>query len=274
MIGETATRGDSWYRRPSWYDILHAPGTAEEAAPLEPAAENLLPARRARRAVFLEPACGTGRFLRLLARRGRAVVGFDREPVMVEYARGALGRGRAAAAPSGVFEADMTAFELPRSAPGRGRADLAFNLINTVRHLPDDRSMLAHFERVASALGPGGVYVVGLSLQDPAGESASEDVWTGARGRCRVVQAVQYLPPEGRSRRERVISHLAVTTPSGTDHLDETYDLRTYTPRQWLALLERSALRPAALLDEGGRPIPGGAESPRPVYGLWALAPR
>ena len=86
---------------------------------------------------------------------------------------------------------------------------------------------------------------MGLSLTDYARLEAEEDVWTAARGRCRMTQVVNYLPPEpgtARARRERVLSHLTVARPRGEEHLDDAYDLRTYDRRQWRRLVARSAL--------------------------------
>ncbi|MEO1718089.1 MAG: class I SAM-dependent methyltransferase, partial [Planctomycetota bacterium] len=72
------------YTDASVYDILHGPGTAEDVDALEAIA-----AKHAAGApdVWLEPACGSGRYLRVAAGRGHSVVGFDYEAGMVEYAR-------------------------------------------------------------------------------------------------------------------------------------------------------------------------------------------
>ena len=59
-----------WYRLPAWYDILHAAGTAEEVDGLEAIASRWVrPASRGPMR-WLEPACGTGRYLRVIAGRG------------------------------------------------------------------------------------------------------------------------------------------------------------------------------------------------------------
>ncbi|MBK7403045.1 MAG: hypothetical protein IPJ41_00065 [Phycisphaerales bacterium] len=139
---------------------------------------------------------------------------------------------------------------------GRGRVTFAFNLINTIRHLPSDVAMLAHFDQMSRVLAPGGAYVVGLSLSFYGAESASEDVWVGTRKGTRVQQVVQYLPPrsEGnaKGRRERVLSHLCITRAGEAEHRDSSYDLRTYDLRQWRTLLCASSLREVASIDEAG----------------------
>jgi hypothetical protein len=131
---------------------------------------------------------------------------------------------------------------------------------NSFRHLPDDRAALAHLDGMARLLRPGGVYVVGISLTRPAGEVPDEDVWVATRGGIEVTQVVNYLPPGAGGpgpRLERVISHLVVRRPRGEEHRDHVYDLRTYTPGQWSALLGRCGLRRLASLDRHGTPRAG-----------------
>lgn len=251
------------YADPSAYDILHTPGTAREVDDLERLADRWVVGRRRPRpppraaAWWLEPGCGTGRYLRVLASRGRHVVGFDRSPAMVHYAQQRLrvsrlqGRVR-------LFTCDMQRFA-DRLVPAA--IEFAFNLHNTLRHLPTDEALLVHLEDMARVLQPGGVYAVGISLTQYGRESADEDVWVGRRGRCTVRQVVQYLPPGtagNRARRfERVVSHLAIERPSGVEHRDATYELRCYSNRQWTRLLERSALQRVATVDWWGRPLRG-----------------
>ncbi len=168
---------------------------------------------------------------------------------MVAYARAALAR-RGLSRRARVFAADLTDFAGSLAAAS---VDFAFLTDNTLRLLPDDDAVLAHFEQVARVLRPGAVYAVGVSLTC-RDEPPAEDVWRGARGRCRVTQVVNYLPPgPGRPRCERVVSHLTITRPRGQEHRDEVFDLRCYTAGQWAALLRRSALAPLASLDGKGR---------------------
>ena len=235
------------------YDILHAPGTAAEVDALERIERDWARAggrRLAGRRLWYEPACGTGRYLRVAHGRGRRVGGYDRDPGMVAYAQRRLG--------SLVRVAAMTDRTVPGVRPGA--VALAFNPVNTIRHLPDDAAVLAHLAQVAALLAPGGVYCVGISFVDYDRLEPEEDLWEGARGRCRVSQLVNYLPPEPgtpRSRLETVISHLTVSRPSGEEHRDDRYDLRCYDRRQWRRLVARSALRRVGSRDAAGRPLAG-----------------
>ena len=251
----------SLYDDPGIYDILMTPGTAAELNVLQ-RIEKQLGCLRRRGTVWLEPACGTGRFLRLLASRGRRVIGFDRNAGQLAYARARL-RNRGLLRRVRLYQAEMTAFD---SQLRPASVDFAFNPVNSLRHLLTDDAMLSHFEQMARVLRPGGLYTVGISLRDDVQTTPEEDVWVAARGRCRVTQLVTYLPPEGqgaRARRETVISHLMVERPGRTDHHDARYELRTYRVREWARLLARSSLRRLAVLDARGRPFQAGPSEPR-----------
>lgn len=270
----------TFYTLPEVYDILHAAGTAAEVTGLERIARAHVTSRPLAEQTWLEPACGSGRYLRVAAARGRRVVGFDLSSVMVEYAQRSITArlakrkppARATARPI-VRVADMASFASSMSDVLRpASVDFAFNLINTVRHLPSDRAMLDHFDQVAKVLRPGGVYALGLSLSSYGAEIATEDIWIGRRGRCEVRQVVQYLPATGTGRggrAERVISHLTVTRGKRCDEIDFAYDLRSYDLAQWRALVRRSALKMVGAVREDGSPM----EVSEPGYAIFLLAP-
>jgi len=247
------------YRDPAVYDILHTPGTAREVDGLERIRHLHGPAAGA----WLEPACGTGRYLRVLAGRGRPAWGFDRDPAMVAYAR------RRRPTPE-VRVADLTHFA--HGYP-RGSVGFAFTPINSIRHLETGADLQAHLAEMARVLRPDGIYAVGLSPTDYEHEEPTEDVWEARRGGCRVRQVVQYLPPAGRGptqRFETVVSHILVDRGGRTERLDDTYRLRAYDERQWTRAVGRSPLREIGVVDEVGRDIAG-----LPLaYGIRLLALR
>ncbi|MEM9373650.1 MAG: class I SAM-dependent methyltransferase [Planctomycetota bacterium] len=238
-----------FYQDPVVYDILHAQGTADEARGVERLARSVHGIPDGPMS-FLEPACGTARHLRWLATAGHRCVGFDLDAGMIEDAR-----SRAARAGIGkrthLFVADMASFASHIRKPVR----CAYNLINTIRHLDSDESMLAHLDDVARSLTRNGFYIVGLSTTVYGVEMPNEDVWRGARGPCRVTQVANYLPPEEGSRWETVLSHLHIERPGGDEHRDSTYRLRTYSLDEWTSLIERSSLRIDRVTDEDGADV-------------------
>ncbi len=262
--------GGGLYRTPALYDVVNARGTAAEVAALVRAARRFA-ARCEPASVWLEPACGTGRYLRGLLRRGFAVRGYDVQPPMLAYAARRLRRLDPRARRHVLIQAEFTT---PAAAlRACGPADVACCPVNSLRHLPDDRAVLAHLEQIAALLAPGGVYLVGLDLHDAA-RLGDEDVWIGTRGRLQVTQVVQYLPPERGSRRERVVVEMVARRPRGAEHHGFAYDLRTYTERQWTALVDRSPLRRLAVCDASGRPVADEDRTARLPYQLEVLGHR
>ncbi len=254
------------YDLPTIYDVLHSQQTAWEVTGVERIARaaGVTNGRTGCGTVWLEPACGTARYLAIAAARGRTVVGTDLNPAMIAYAARRLERfGRNARVAVG----DMRSVDRTL-LPARG-ADVAFNLINTIRHLDSDAAMLEHLESISACLRPGGVYIVGLSTTIAGFEPPSEDTWTGARGRLQVSQLIQYIPPtDPADRTERVISAITASRPRGDELIDSSYTLRTYTLEQWYGLVERSTLRIAAVVDEQGRDL-----DPPPIgYAIYVLA--
>lgn len=246
------------------YDVLHAPGTAEEVDALirlERAWSHCPGTRR----LWLEPACGSGRYLRVARARGIDCIGFDHDPEMIRYAQARARRARSNASERS-FVASMSDFA--EHVPPHS-VTFAFNLINTIRHLESDDEMLAHFEQIARVLAPGACYCVGMSISLYGHEQPSEDVWHGARATCSVDQVVQFIPPTA-GRWERVVSHLTITRPGGEEVRESSYRLRTYSLQEWTELIDQSALRLAGAADIDGMSFP----PPTMGYAHFMLASR
>jgi SAM-dependent methyltransferase len=227
-----------WYDLPRLYDIVFDVGTREEAAFLV-TAHAKYGRSRGRRA--LEPACGSGRLVAALARRGWKVSGFDRNENMLAHARERLARHGLRAR---LVQADMESFELA------GSFDLAHCLVSTFKYLLDERSARAHLERVAAALAPGGVYVLGLHYTDYETNEGAHELWNERRGATRVRCDTRVGPADRRKRLEPVRTLLTARTPAGTRRYETRWDFRTYDARE-LARLVASvpALEVAAVHD-------------------------
>jgi len=239
------------YAHPMIYDILHTPGTSEDVDVLERVATRFDAPGGSRRR-WLEPACGSGRYLRVLASRGHRATGIDLDAGMLDYARKGLVR-RGLSRRVKLVEADMTAFA---ERIGESSHDIAFIPVNSLRHLLDAGSVRRHFHEVARSLKPHGLYLVGISLSLYDEEDPSEDEWIGRRGSCTVRQVVQYLPPERTTRQETVISHIEVERPSGIEVFDTTYALRSYDARQWNAALRDSGFERVGSVTDKGKDLP------------------
>lgn len=243
-----------FYSLTELYDILHKPGTAKEVSGLERIARKFAPRAVAdgeRSPAWLEPACGTGRYLRVLSARGYRAIGFDQSGDMTAYAERSL---RGAPRPVRVFTAGMEDFE---GGLGRVKIDFAFNLINTIRHLSSDRAMVEHLDAMARVMKRHAVYIVGISLTAYGREREDEDLWKGRRGSTEVTQIVQYIPPAAGSRgiaarTERVISHLVVRSGEQTRDITSAYTLRCYSLKQWMRVVEQSGLSIVTSIDERG----------------------
>jgi SAM-dependent methyltransferase len=241
------------YARPEIYDVLHSPHTEGEVDLFQDCARRWdAPAGR-----WLEPACGSGRYLRVLAARGIRCTGFDLDEGMLDYARASM-RGAAWRRRVTLRCANMARFS-DRLA-GSPFA-VAFNPVNTFRHLHSPRAAAEHLREIARVLVPGGLYLVGMSFSRYGDEEASEDVWTAQRGDIAVRQIVQYLPPDPDERMETVISHLQVDGPTGREYLDASYRLRSYDLGQWKGLVRRSPLRRVGALDDLGNVVTDDVET-------------
>lgn len=215
MATSTIERAD-WYDAPRLYDIVFDSDTRHEASFLLAIARRH-GARAPERA--LEPACGSGRLVAELARRGLAVTGFDRSTAMLEYARRRLARRGLAAR---LVERDLRAFRFAT------RFELAHCLVSTFKYLLDERSARAHLRCVAAALAPGGVYVLGLHLTDYARRGVERERWVESRGATTVTCVTTVEPADRRTRREDLCTRLTAVGPRGTRRIETRWQFRTY----------------------------------------------
>lgn len=235
------------YGDPALYDLIHAVGTDDEVWLLDLLAKKHGNGGK----TALEPACGSGRYLAGLLRRGWRVTGYDLSAEMVRFARARLSRwGKKAT----VVRGEMASFR------PQGRFDLAFNLLSTFRHLLTDREASRHLRATAEALNPGGVFVLGLDLAAYGEEQPEEEVWTARSG---VKHVMMTLPATARGRREKIINFVE----RGGEVVESAYDLRSYDAAELSALLVRSPLRVEACYGYDGRP----AELGGPERALWLV---
>lgn len=214
-----------WYETPRWYDLIFDEGTQREADFLEQALAVYGSARGRR---VLEPACGSGRLVLELARRGWSVTGFDASEAMLDHARVRLAETGLAA------RLDLGRLE---EFSYRGRFDLIHCLVSTFKYVLDGPGTESHLACVTRALKPGGIYVLGLHLSDYGCQSKLRERWVAEENGVRVVCNTQTWPADRRRRTEHIRTRLAVTE-SGRERRTETnWEFRTYDARQLRRLL-------------------------------------
>jgi SAM-dependent methyltransferase len=218
-------RDIDWYALPRYYDIVFDGRTEREVAFLEGvlARHGRSGGRR-----VLEPACGSGRLVVALARRGYRVRGFDASEAMVAYARRRAARW-----------AERVRLEKARMESFRSRArfDLAHCLVSSFKHLLCERDARAHLASVAAALAPGGVYALGFHLTDYDDGRADRERHQGSRGGVEVVCNIASRPPDRRRRREALRARLEVRRAEAIERFETHWEFRTYSARQFRVTL-------------------------------------
>ncbi len=225
-----ATERRDWYDTPLYYDIVFDADTPREADFLEAIWQRHgTPGKRRR---VLEPACGSGRLLLELARRGWQVDGFDGSAAMLDHARERLA---AAGFKAGLWLDRLQSFELP----GPAGYDLAHCLVSTFKYLLTAEDAQACLQRIAAALRPGGIFVLGLHLSEYHRTQPDHERWVASRDGINVVCNTRTWPAKPRTRLENLRTRLRVTQ-AGQTHTQETqWQFRTYDARQLQALLRK-----------------------------------
>ena len=248
------SRLPSIYADPALYDLVHAEGTDDEVWLLTRLAE----LHGCGIKTALEPACGTGRYLAGLLRRGWTVEGYDTASGMLAFARKRLaGWGKRAK----VVRGEMSSFR-----PSR-KFGLIVNVLSTFRHLMTEREALSHLRLMAGALEPGGIFVLGLDLSAYGEDVPDEEVWECRQGGRRAKHVVMSLPPEPGTRRERIINFVTARQGGKETVLESSYDLRSYSAAEIAALIDKSPLRVAAVYGYDGKPAALGG----PERALWLV---
>jgi SAM-dependent methyltransferase len=177
---------------------------------------------------LLEPACGSGRLIVELARRGYEMTGFDLNESMLAYARKRLARKGMAAK---LFVGDMASFQLAQPV------DAAYNTFNSFRHLLTEEAAVGHLKSVANTLKTGGIYILGLHLLPPDASEESTERWTARSGLTKLHGTLKVIASSRKRRLETLRMSLLVRTPKREMRIRSEFTLRLYTARQLKQLL-------------------------------------
>ena len=220
---------DDWYRTPLYYDIIFDQDTAEEADFIEAAAARHHTVGKKRPLRVFEPACGSGRFVVELARRGHLVSGFDLEPAMVEFTQKRLD--------DEVQDARLQVGKMQGFDLGRRDFDVAHCFVSTFKYILDERGARSHLRNVAMHLRKGGIYLLGFHLSDYAKAKPARETWHGKRGGVQVECVIDSDAPDQATRTERVRSSLRIKEAGRSKRLDSAWDFRTYDAGQVRSML-------------------------------------
>jgi SAM-dependent methyltransferase len=180
----------------------------------------------------LEPACGSGRLMESLAVRGHVVHGFDLNRHQVAFTRARL---KARGLKGRVWRDRLQDFRVPEGAG----YDLAHCLVSTFKYIDTEAGAVAALRRMASALRPGGLLLLGLHLTDYRRNPPDHERWIGRRPGIRVVSDTWSEPADREARTEAMRTRMRITE-GGRTRTEETHWLfRTYSPSELRALLAK-----------------------------------
>jgi SAM-dependent methyltransferase len=216
---------ESIYDHPKYYDLVFGADCAAELRFIEDCNQQFMQGEARR---MFEPACGTGRLLFRLAKTGREVGGLDLNPKAIEFCNARLQRH---GFPPTAFVGDMSDFEVDQPY------DLAFNTINSFRHLSDEKSARGHLRSMARAVRPGGLYLLGLHLRCTEANQSETESWAARRGNLAVNTHMWTIQRDIPGRVEHFGIQFDVYTPLRQFRIDDVLVLRSYTDAEMRRLI-------------------------------------
>lgn len=218
---------DSIYNYPVYYDLIFASDWVAEFDFLEAAFKKHV-AKKTKR--VLEPACGTGRLLYRMAKAGYSSAGLDLNEKAVAFCNKRLARH---GFPESAFVGDMCDFTVKKPY------DAAFNTINSFRHLTTEKQVVAHFNAMAQAIRPGGIYALGFHLTPLEGPQTDHEEWSARRGNLVINTAMWPREKDPKNRMEYYNLRFDIYTPTGTKRIDDCLNLRSYTYKQFANTIKK-----------------------------------
>jgi SAM-dependent methyltransferase len=219
---------ESIYDHPKYYDLVFGADCAAELKFIRQCGERFATGRVKK---LFEPACGTGRLLVHLAKHGYQVAGIDLNPKAVEFCNARLERkgirGRA-------WVADMSNFTAPT------RHDIAFNTINSFRHLATQLQALGHLHAMGDCIRSGGLYLLGVHLTPTQTAPSETESWSARRGHLAVNTHMWTIERNPEKRVERFGIRFDIHTPRRSWQIDDVLVLRSYTAEQMKRLIRSS----------------------------------
>ena len=218
---------ESIYDHPKYYDLVFGNDVAAERKFIEAAAERYV---RKDSPKLFEPACGTGRLMYALARRGFSIEGIDLNGRAIEFCNQRFSKhGLSETA----YVADMADFK------AKVKFDLAFNTINSFRHLDTAKTANDHLRCMAASSKKDAVYLIGMHLSPTEGPTCDEESWSASRGHLTVLTQMWTADRNRQERLERFGVHFDVYTPTKQFRIVDELKMRSYTAAQFRAMVTR-----------------------------------
>jgi len=220
---------DNWYDSPRYYDLIFDEDTVNEADFLEAMMWRYGCAATGR---ILEPACGSGRLVSELARRGYEVDGFDLSENMLKFAQDRLA------------DEDLWAnlwVDPMQGFTSKKTYDMAHCLVSTFKYLKTEADALANLQRVAERLQTDGLYIIGIHLSNYDRTTFEHERWVVERDDLKVTSNTRTWPADRKSRTEKLRNRLRIENGDAPPHTLETnWEFRTYDAAQFQSLIRKS----------------------------------
>ncbi len=226
------TSSTAWYDSPLYYDMVYADYTAMETRFIEGicrrhAGTGSRPLR------VLEPACGSGRLLESLSRRGHVAHGFDLNRNQVSFAKARL---RRKGLKGKVWIDSMDRFTLPTKRP----YDVAHCFVSTFKYLTNGAAAKRALRLMAAAVRPGGLVLIGLHMTDYRNRAEGYERWIGRRKGLKVISHTWSFPPDRRTRLEPMKTRMKIVRGKEVRVEDTLWNFRTYSPAELRKLIAQA----------------------------------
>jgi SAM-dependent methyltransferase len=134
--------------------------------------------------------------------------------------------------------------------PKGARYDVAHCFVSTFKYVDTEAAAVRSLRRLAAALRPGGLLLLGLHLTDYGRSPPDHERWIGRKPGIRVVSDTWSAPADRKSRTEAMRTRMRITEKGRTRVEETVWDFRTYSPSELRALLAKvPALRLVACHD-------------------------
>jgi SAM-dependent methyltransferase len=218
---------DNIYDYPVYYDLVFGSDWTAETKFLESVFEKHVKGKTKR---VLEPACGTGRLLFRMLKRGYNAAGLDLNEKAIAYCNDRLKKH---GFKETAWVANMCDFTVDKPF------DAAFNTINSFRHLNTEKAAVEHFRAMANAIRPGGIYALGFHLTPLEGTQTDNESWSARRGNLQINTQMWPRDKDRKARIERYNLRFDVYRPTGSIRIDDCLVLRSYTWKQFATMLKK-----------------------------------